>query len=158
MQQQNIFIKNATIVNCDSIQKHPAIFIQKGVIKFIGYKKDFSVPENTKIIDVKNKFVIPGGVEPSANFNNDFYHGTLKAVTGGTTTVIDFVKPKEDESLLESFQKRKFEAESHAVCDFSFVSENNVSLSNHSIIIENFVKEMFHFPSCTYHYKIQYNF
>lgn len=86
---QKILIRNATIVNCDSIQSNQSILIDEGVIKFIGDEK--SVPESdAKVIDACGKYVIPGGIDPHTHFElefggtvsvDDFYHGTRAAVS-----------------------------------------------------------------------------
>jgi dihydropyrimidinase len=84
-----LFIKNATIVNADSIRENSSIFVENGTISFIGNECEFHVPENTKIIDAEGKYVIPGGIDPHTHmeleFGNtvsvdDFYHGTSAAV------------------------------------------------------------------------------
>lgn len=98
-----ILIKNATVVNFDSVDENRSILIEGGIIKFIGKEEDLKVSNQTKIIDAEGKYVIPGCIDPHTHmeleFGNttsidDFYHGTCAAVAGGTTTIIDFVIPK----------------------------------------------------------------
>lgn len=128
---ESIFIKNATIVNCDSIAENSSLFIEDGIIKFIGDERDFKIPECAKIIDAEGKYLLPGGIDAHTHFElefgntvaiDDFYHGTRAAVAGGTTTIIDFVIPKKGQSLLEAFDQWKIKAASKAVCDYGFVS------------------------------------
>ncbi len=66
-------------------------------------------------IDASGKLVIPGAVDihvhfqmPIGNFTSadDFFSGTRAAAFGGTTAIIDFVEPEEDESLLDALTKR----------------------------------------------------
>ena len=46
-----------------------------------------------KIIDVKNKIIIPGGIDPSTNFNvssskkDVLQNESMAALAGGTTTI-----------------------------------------------------------------------
>lgn len=50
---QKILIQNATVVNYDSIAKNQSIFIEGGVIKFVGDAKSFqiSIEADVKVID-----------------------------------------------------------------------------------------------------------
>ena len=41
-------------------------------------------------------------------------------LVGGTTTIIDLIKPESDESLLKAFEKWQLWAEGEACCDFAF--------------------------------------
>lgn len=72
--------------------------------------------------------VIPGGVDPHVHIDmatpttrtsDDWSSGTLAAAFGGTTTVIDFIEPEEDETLIQAYQKRRAEADGLAVIDYS---------------------------------------
>jgi dihydropyrimidinase len=58
---------------------------------------------------------MPAGAIKSSD---DWHTGTVAAACGGTTTVIDFVEPEADETLIEAFQKRRAEAEGQAVIDY----------------------------------------
>jgi dihydropyrimidinase len=83
-----------------------------------------------RVIDAGGCYVLPGGVDGHVHLENpalgctrsadDFYTGTLAAATGGTTTIVDFVKREPDASLYESFQRRRARAEAAAVVDFAF--------------------------------------
>lgn len=123
----NLFIKNACIVNYDSIQNNASIYVENGIIKFVGSDSDFSAPDGCRIIDAAGKYVLPGGIDPHTHFElefggtvsvDDFYHGTKAAVSGGTTTIIDFIIPKKGESLLDAHDKWRSRADPKAVCDF----------------------------------------
>lgn len=65
---ESIFIKNATIVNFDSIIENSSIFIEDGIIKFIGDEKDFKIPESAKVIDAEGKYLLPGGIDAHTHF------------------------------------------------------------------------------------------
>ncbi|MCA9516612.1 MAG: amidohydrolase family protein, partial [Myxococcales bacterium] len=56
---------------------------------------------------------MPGGIDPHTHMelpfmgtvaSEDFYTGTTAAMTGGTTTIIDFAIPGNGESLLDSYK------------------------------------------------------
>lgn len=82
--QNRLYIKRARVVNADSIQTNVDIYIEDGVIKFIGSTADSVVPGGVKVIDVAGKYVLPGGVDPNTRFAaesngvapiDDFYAG-----------------------------------------------------------------------------------
>ena len=79
-----------------------------------------------EIIDASNCHVFPGGVDPHVHLklrtqsgisSDDFVSGTRAALAGGTTTIMDFVTPHRDESLLGALADRKAVA-SKALCDY----------------------------------------
>ena len=87
-----------------------------------------------RILDARDKLVIPGGVDPHVHLqmptgvtvsSDDWMTGTMAAAFGGTTTVIDFVEPEPGETLIEAYEKRRAEAEgvgqhhTGAVIDYS---------------------------------------
>jgi len=120
-----ILIKNGTIIT--SAQSEIAdVYIENGKILRIG--SSLSCPENTNIIDAKNKFVIPGGIDPHVHMqlptparpsSDDFLSGSIAALYGGTTTLLDFVTPHKGQSLTDALELRKQEA-SIALTDYSF--------------------------------------
>ncbi|MCK4359633.1 MAG: allantoinase AllB [Candidatus Cloacimonetes bacterium] len=68
------------------------IKVEEGIIIEIG--KNLS--EDTKILDADGLLIFPGGIDPHVHFNDpgytfneDFYHGSCAAASGGITTVID---------------------------------------------------------------------
>ncbi|MGD8625089.1 MAG: dihydropyrimidinase [Anaerolineae bacterium] len=78
-------------------------------------------------IDATGMLVLPGAVDehvhlqmPAGEFtsSDDFYTGTVAAACGGTTTVIDFVEPAPDQSLLEALVARRAEADDRVVIDY----------------------------------------
>ena len=94
--------------------------------------------------------VIPGGIDPNVHFQSpiqtpgtsvpngtrtidDFYSGTKAALKGGTTTIIDMIKPDQDESLLKAFEKWQLWAEDQACCDFAFKVKISSLLTNQMI-------------------------
>jgi dihydropyrimidinase len=111
-----IIIKNATIVNFDSIKKAD-VLIKDKIIEKIDTE---IIEKNAKIIDAKDKYLFPGGIDPhvhmhlptSSGFSTDnFDTGTRAALMGGTTMIIDFVTPHRGQSLVDAFLKRKQEAQ-----------------------------------------------
>lgn len=91
---ETTLIRNATVVNFDSIAKNQSILVENGVITFVGDEKSLkTTPAKVKVIDAKEKYVIPGGIDPHTHLEehldfdgkelvtaDDFYHGTRAAV------------------------------------------------------------------------------
>lgn len=112
-----ILIKNATIINADSTISGD-ILCKDGKILDIG-KGLKPLSQKTKIIDAEGKYVFPGGIDPHVHLHlptpagfsaDDFESGSKAALSGGTTTIIDFVTPRKGQSLQEAIKERKGEA------------------------------------------------
>lgn len=86
------------------------------------------VDETAKTIDCNGLQIIPGGIDPHVHLHlpspagfsaDDFESGSKAAITGGTTSLIDFVTPKRGQSIVEALQHRRKEA-THSFCDVKF--------------------------------------
>jgi dihydropyrimidinase len=80
-------------------------------------------------IDARGCYVLPGGIDTHTHLENpalafttvssdDFHTGTIAAAAGGTTTIVDFVKSRPEESIYDAFQTRRAVAEEKVVVDF----------------------------------------
>jgi len=103
------------------------IYIEDGVIKEIG--KNLVIPGGARIMDVKGKMIIPGGIDTHTHMQlpfmgtkavDDFYHGTKAALAGGTTMIMDFVLDQKGVSLLDAYDKWRAWADEKVCCDYSF--------------------------------------
>ena len=119
--QYDLVIKNGTVVTATSTFKAD-IGIMGERIAAIGEEL-----EGTKEIDATGKLVTPGAVDihlhmqmPIGNFvsADDFFTGSRAAAYGGTTSIVDFVEPAPDESLLEALAARRAEADPKVVIDY----------------------------------------
>lgn len=81
-----------------------------------------------QVYDAEGMLVIPGGVDPHVHFemptatsrtSDDWQGGSRAAVFGGTTTVIDFIEPEDDQTLLEALAGRRSQADGHSLVDYS---------------------------------------
>lgn len=86
----------------------------------------FAAPNSTdlsaaRIIDARNKFVIPGGIDAHVHFNialgpvmkaQSATHGGRAAAFGGTTTFIDFALQRGTESLTHAIESKQAELKS----------------------------------------------
>jgi dihydropyrimidinase len=120
-----ILIKNGTIVTSTQ-SEITDVYIEDGKIVKIG--SGLSCPENSTIIDAQNKLVIPGGIDPHVHMqlptpagpsSDDFKTGSIAALYGGTTTLLDFVTPSKGQSLNTALELRIAEA-TGALTDYSF--------------------------------------
>jgi dihydropyrimidinase len=79
------------------------------------------------VLDARGKLVIPGGIDPHTHFDmpvagtvssDDFETGTIAAVCGGTTTVIDFAAQVKGRSMPEGLERWRKRADGNAVIDY----------------------------------------
>ncbi|XP_055677603.1 dihydropyrimidinase isoform X1 [Lutzomyia longipalpis] len=124
--QNRLYIKRGQVVNHDQIFSAD-VYVEDGVIKYVGPSGDFVVPGGCRVIDAAGRLVIPGGIDPHTHLQapfggtvavDDFYQGTKAAVAGGTTTIIDFVLPNKGESLLEAYDRWRSWADPKVCCDY----------------------------------------
>lgn len=115
-------IKNGTVVTADLSYKAD-VLVDNGVIIEIG--QNLSGDET---LDATGCYVMPGGIDPHVHLempfmgtysSDDFESGTRAALAGGTTMVVDFCLPNQNESLLDAI-KRWDNKSTRANCDYSF--------------------------------------
>lgn len=108
----SILIKNGRVITA-SDDYVADIFVEGETISAIG--KNISNDADT-IIDATGKFVLPGGIDPHVHldmpfmgtFSSDNYEtGTLAALHGGTTMVIDFILQTQGKSLHNALHEYK---------------------------------------------------
>ncbi len=101
------------------------IFIKEGLIAAIG--KDLNIGAD-RVIDATGQYILPGGIDVHTHLDmpfmgevsaDDFESGTAAALAGGTTSIIDYVVPAKNQSLLDALNSWKVKAKS-AVADYGF--------------------------------------
>jgi len=111
-----ILIKNGTIINAKH-NTNADILISKN--KILDINTNIITNDIIYIIDASNKLIFPGGIDAHVHLNlptpagfstDNFYSGSVAAIFGGTTTIIDFVTPLKNQSLLTAFEARFKEA------------------------------------------------
>lgn len=121
----SVIISGGTVVTADKTYKAD-VYCQDGKILAIGENLD--IPLGAEKIDATDKYIIPGGIDPHTHMqlpfmgtvaSEDFYSGTAAGLAGGTTTIIDFVIPAPQQSLLEAYEQWQGWAEKSAG-DYSF--------------------------------------
>lgn len=121
---KSILIKNSEIVNYDKTFVSD-LLIENGKIS----KIDKKISEKADIIiDAKGKYLFPGGIDthvhfdlptPAGNTADNFFTGSKAALSGGTTSVIDFVTPNRNEDFIIALENRIKEAE-NCLCNVKF--------------------------------------
>jgi len=115
-------IKGGTIVTADRTYVSD-VKIEGGRISEIGPNLS-----GDEVLDATGCFILPGGIDPHTHLempfmgtysSDDFESGTRAALSGGTTTVVDFCLPSPQQSLLEARQMWDNKT-SKASCDYSF--------------------------------------
>ena len=121
----SVLIKNGRIVTAVD-DYYADIHIDGEKIVQIG--KDLQVGTD-RIIDAKDKLVIPGGIDVHTHFDlpfggtvsaDDFDTGTKAAAWGGTTTCVDFAVQTKGHSTLEGLDIWHEKAAGKATIDYSF--------------------------------------
>ncbi|MDP3276176.1 MAG: dihydropyrimidinase [Deltaproteobacteria bacterium] len=103
-----IVIKNGTVIT--AVDQFVAdVFCDDGKIVAIG--RDLEVPSGTEVVDASGQYVFPGGIDAHTHMElpfmgtvsaDDFFTGTAAGVAGGTTTILDFIIPNRNQSLLDA--------------------------------------------------------
>ncbi len=121
----SVLIRGGTVVTADNSIRAD-VHCADGKIQQIGV--DLEVPAGADIVDAGGQYVMPGGIDPHTHMqlpfmgtvaSEDFYSGTAAGLAGGTTSIIDFVIPAPQQSLMEAYRQWREWAEK-AVSDYSF--------------------------------------
>lgn len=121
----SILIRGGTIVNADR-EFRADVLCEGG--KIIAVAENLAAPLAAEIIDADGQYVMPGGIDPHTHMQlpfmgtvtaDDFFTGTAAGLAGGTTSIIDFVIPNPQQSLMEAYQTWRGWAEKSAA-DYSF--------------------------------------
>ena len=100
------------------------------------------IPIDCNIIDCRGKYIFPGVIDPHTHMGipikdrfsvDDFDTGTLSALQGGVTTIIDFSVLHSNESLRRSIIRRKAQA---AVSHIDYSLHCNITRYSESILNE----------------------
>jgi dihydropyrimidinase len=121
----SILIKNGRVITA-SEDYTADIYIEGEKISLIGNNLSVIADE---VIDASGKLVMPGGIDPHVHlempfkgtYSSDNYEtGTLAALHGGTTTVIDFIIQKQGELLKTAYDEWTGRANGNAYGDYAF--------------------------------------
>jgi dihydropyrimidinase len=121
----NVIIRGGEVITA-SDRFRADVLCQDGRITGVG--PDLDVPAGTEVVDAFGQYVLPGGVDAHTHMElpfmgtvsaDDFYSGTAAGVAGGTTTIIDFIIPNRNQSLIQA-RDIWFENAKKSVSDYAF--------------------------------------
>jgi len=122
----SILIKNGTLI-CSKGPLRADLRTEGEKIAQIG--EDLPAGDS-RVIDASGKLVFPGFIDTHTHFEmnkglpnetaDDWASGTLAALAGGTTTVLDFAEPERGASLSSALETWHSRAEGRASCHYGF--------------------------------------
>jgi dihydropyrimidinase len=121
----SLLIRGATLVTHEESYRAD-LLCADGLIQAIGANLD--APAGCQLLDGSGQYLMPGGIDPHTHMqlpfmgtvaSEDFFSGTAAGLAGGTTSIIDFVIPNPQQSLLEAFHCWRGWAEKSA-SDYGF--------------------------------------
>ncbi len=121
----SVLIKNGRVITA-SEDYIADIFIEGDKFSSIGKELNVNADE---VIEAKGKLIFPGGIDPHVHldmpfmgtFSSDNYEtGTLAALHGGTTMVIDFILQTQGKSLHSALDEWRGRSDGNAFGDYSF--------------------------------------
>ena len=123
---KGILIKNARLVNEGSIEKRD-VLIEGALIKKIASQIS-DIPPNTKIIDAKNRYLIPGVIDDQVHFREpglthkaDIESEARAAVAGGTTSFIEMPNTIPQATTQELLEEKFKIAQKVSLANYSFM-------------------------------------
>ena len=121
----SLLIRGGTVVNADQSQRAD-VLCEGGLIRAVG--PDLQAPAGAEVVDAGGALVMPGGIDPHTHMQlpfmgtvaaDDFFSGTAAGLSGGTTSIIDFVIPDPQQPLMDAFRMWRGWAEKSAA-DYGF--------------------------------------
>ena len=121
----SILIKNGRVVTAVD-DYYADIFIEGERIAMIGKELQMGAD---RVIDAKDRLVIPGGIDAHTHFDlpfggtvsaDDFNTGTKAAAWGGTTTCVDFAVQTKGESTIKGLDLWHEKAAGKSTIDYAF--------------------------------------
>ncbi len=122
-----LLIRGGTVVNADREFKADVLCVD-GKIAAVGAAAASQAPAGAQTLDASGRLLLPGGIDPHTHMQlpfmgtvaaDDFFDGTAAAVSGGTTSIIDFVIPDPKQPLMDAYKNWKGWAEK-ACADYGF--------------------------------------
>ncbi|WP_321852645.1 dihydropyrimidinase [Burkholderia diffusa] len=124
-----ILIRGGTVVDADRTYRADVLCADPqdgGTILQIAETID--APAGATVVDAHDQYVMPGGIDPHTHMelpfmgttaSDDFFSGTAAGLSGGTTSIIDFVIPSPKQPLMDAFHAWRGWAEK-AAADYGF--------------------------------------
>lgn len=122
----DLLIQNGTLITATSTLQAD-IAVKGGKISAVG--QDLKPDKDTKVIDAKGKYVLPGAIDAHTHLEmpfggtisaDSYEAGTRAAACGGVTTVFDFVLQNKGEGLIDAVRRRDALCAPQACVDYAF--------------------------------------
>ena len=114
-----IVIRGGRVVNADGIR---AADVRIEGDRIVEVAASISVPAGARVIDARDRLVLPGGIDPHTHlqpaFVDDLTSGSRAALAGGITTLGTFSAPRRDESPEAAFDRMTALVQQQAIADF----------------------------------------
>lgn len=139
----NLLIKNGTVITEAGAFKLDILIEGEKIIKI---EKDITT-QCENIINADGKYVLPGGIDPHTHMElpvmgtfacDTFATGTLAALYGGTTTIIDFATQPLGGTLHDGLSEWHKKASGHAYCDYGF----HMAVTDYNSNIRDEIKDL----------------
>ena len=120
-----ILIRGGVVINHDHSRRADVLIDGE---RIVAIDAQLEAPAGAEIIDAGGCDLLPGGIDPhthldmpfmGTNTADDFESGTLAALSGGTTMVVDFCLPAPGQSLVAAYQEWQRKGEK-AASDYGF--------------------------------------
>jgi len=107
-----LLIRGGTVVNADREFKSDVLCVD-GAIAALGEAAVTQAPRGTPVLDASGRLLLPGGIDPHTHMQlpfmgtvaaDDFFSGTAAGLSGGTTSIIDFVIPDPQQPLMDAYR------------------------------------------------------
>jgi dihydropyrimidinase len=121
----SLLLKNGTIVTAADLYQGD-VYIENDTITAIG--TNLPMPAD-RVIDVSDRYVIPGGIDCHTHLDmpfggttsaDDFESGTIAAAFGGTTSIVDFAIQYRGQTLHHAWETWMKKADGKAAIDYGF--------------------------------------
>ncbi|KPV45178.1 MULTISPECIES: dihydropyrimidinase [Acidiplasma] len=119
----DLLIKNGNICLPSGMVKKD-LYIRDGKVSKIGDINE----KADEVIDASGKLILPGLIDGHTHMDfpfmsevtaDDFYYGTMAALGGGVTTIVDFITPSKGENPLDAYERWRKKADPKVVSDYS---------------------------------------
>jgi dihydropyrimidinase len=120
-----LLVKNGTVVSSRGERKED-VFVEGGIVRAVAPALDVWADE---VVDAEGCLVLPGGIDPHTHMelrqmgtvsSDTFLSGSLAALCGGTTTLIDFANQVRGETLRHTIERSLAQAQGKTHCDYGF--------------------------------------
>ncbi len=124
-----LLIKNGTLVTHSTTQKADILVSGEKIKKIADKIANLPNTKTDEIIDASGLLVFPGFIDAHTHMelplltttsSDDFTTGSIAALAGGTTTIIDFANQKKGDSLENTLKLWLNKAENKTFCDYAF--------------------------------------